>query len=234
MFERTLQKSVEVVLRAGSGIQAPLAAKYVGRLRRLHPDRTPADIAQGLDTRYLILVTTSGTLAGLSAAVPGIGTLIGLAVSGIESVFFLETSALYAASMSAVHGMDKMPPKQRRAVVVGVVLGESGAEMLGKNASQSARDWATALGDKLPVVRSIDNAMAKRFIVQFIVKRGVLLFGRTLPAGIGAVIGGVGNRALGKAVIANAHRTFGPSPIDWDTSTRVAVGAGMTDGGPRV
>ncbi|NNH71553.1 hypothetical protein HLB23_17050 [Nocardia uniformis] len=225
MFERTLQKSVELVLRAGSGVQAPLAAKYVGRLRRLHPDRTPEDIAQGLETRYLVLVTTSGTLAGLSAAVPGVGTLIGLAVSGVESVFFLETSALYAASVGAVHGMDKMPPKQRRAVVAGVVLGESGAEMLGKTASQSARDWATALGDKLPVVRSIDNSMAKRFIVQFIVKRGVLMFGRVLPAGIGAVIGAVGNRALGKAVVANAHRTFGPAPATWESTTPVPAGA---------
>lgn len=216
MFERAVQKSVEVVLRAGSGIQAPLAAKYVDRLRRRHPSRSPEDIAHGLETRYLILVTTSGTLAGLSAAVPGIGTLIGLAVSGVESVFFLETSALYAASMSAVHGMESIPPKQRRALVAGVVLGESGAEMLGKNASQSARDWASTLADRLPVVRNIDNAMAKRFITQFIVKRGVLMFGRTLPAGIGAVIGAVGNRALGKAVIANAHNTFGPAPENWD------------------
>ncbi|MFI6866438.1 hypothetical protein [Nocardia sp. NPDC050406] len=216
MFERALHKSVEAVLRAGSGVQAPLAAKYVDHLRRRHPSRSPEDIAKGLETRYLALVITSGTLAGLSAAVPGVGTVIGLVASGAESVFFLETSALFAASMSAVHGMESIPPKQRRALVAGVVLGEGGAEMLGKNASQSARDWAGALADHLPVVRNVDNAMARRFITQFIVKRGVLMFGRTLPAGIGAVIGAVGNRALGKAVIANAERTFGPAPASWD------------------
>lgn len=215
MFERALQKSVEMILRGSTGIQAPLAAKYVDRLHRKHPDRSPAGIEQGLELRYLTIVTVSGTLAGLSAAVPGVGTLIGLAVSGVESVFFLETSALYAASVGAVHGMQELPAKQRRTLVAGVVLGESGEELLGKNASQSARDWATTVADKLPVVRSIDNAMAKRFIVQFIVKRGVLMFGKTLPAGIGAVIGAVGNRALAKSVIANGQRTFGPAPTSW-------------------
>ncbi|WP_405139190.1 hypothetical protein [Nocardia sp. NBC_01388] len=215
MFERALQKSVEMVIRGGTGIQAPLAAKYVGRLRRKHPGRSPEDITHGLEWRYLTIVTVSGTVAGLSAAVPGVGTLIGLAVSGVESVFFLEASALYAASMSAVHGMESLPPKQRRTLIAGVVLGEAGSEMLGKSASQSARDWATVVADKLPVVRNIDNAMAKRFIGGFIVKRGVLMFGKTLPAGIGAVIGGVGNHALGKTVITNAHNTFGTAPENW-------------------
>ncbi|WP_405495807.1 hypothetical protein [Nocardia sp. NBC_00511] len=215
MFERAVQKSVELVLRGGTNVQVPLASRYVDRLRRKHPERTPDDIAQALATRYKVLVTASGTIAGLSAAVPGVGTLIGLAVSGVESVFFLEASALYAVSVGTVHGFESISPKRRRALVVGVVLGESGAELLGKNASQSARDWATAVADHLPIVRSIDNAMAKRFIVQFIVKRGVLVFGRTLPAGIGAVIGAVGNRALANSVITNAHNTYGPPPATW-------------------
>ncbi|MFJ4653151.1 hypothetical protein ACIP5Y_17960 [Nocardia sp. NPDC088792] len=215
MFERALQKSAELVLRGGAGVQLPLASRYVNRLRRLHPDRTPEDIAQGLETRYKVFVTLSGTVAGLSAAVPGVGTLIGLAVSGVESVVFLEASALYAVSVGSVHGMQSMSPKRRRALVVGVVLGESGAEMLGKNASQSARDWASAVADHLPIVRNIDNAMAKRFIVQFIVRRGVLMFGKTLPAGIGAVIGAAGNRALANSVITNSHNIFGPTPATW-------------------
>lgn len=211
MFENALQKSVELLLRGGTGIQAPLAAESVRRLQHRFPDRSPEDIEKWLESGYLIVVTASGTVAGLSAAVPGVGTLIGLAVSGIDSIFFLEASALYAASVGAVHGMESMSPNQRRALIVAVVLGESGAEMLGRNASQSARDWAATVADKLPLVRNIDNAMAKRFIVQFIAKRGVLMFGKSLPMGIGAVIGAAGNFTYGRAVVANAQRTFGPS-----------------------
>ncbi|AHH20529.1 hypothetical protein NONO_c57510 [Nocardia nova SH22a] len=215
MFERVVQKSVETMLRAGTGVQAPLAAKYVDRLRRRHPERTPGDIERGLQWRYLAAVTTSGTLAGLSAAVPGIGTIIGLGVSGLESVFFMEASALYAVSVGELHGMSAMSQQQRRALVVAVVLGEGGAELLGKSAGQSAKDWASAVADKLPVVRSIDNPMARRFVVGFIAKRGALLFGRALPAGIGAIIGGTGNFALGRAVLANAGNAFGTAPADW-------------------
>lgn len=214
MFERVVQKSVETMVRAGTGVQAPLAAKYVARLRRRHPERTPDEIERGLQWRYLAAVTASGTLAGLSAAVPGVGTVIGLAASGAESVFFMEVSALYAVSVGELHGMPSMTPQQRRALVVAVVLGEGGAQLLGKGAGQSAKDWASAVADRIPVVRSIDNPMARRFVVGFIAKRGALLFGRALPAGIGAIIGGTGNFALGRAVLANAGRTF-ESPASW-------------------
>ena len=36
--------------------------------------------------------------------------------------------------------------------------------------------------------------------------------GRALPFGIGAVVGGVGNRLMGRAVITNAREAFGPIP----------------------
>ncbi len=224
MFERALQKSVELVLRGGTGVQAPLATRYVERLRRRDPSRSPEDLARGLESRYLLLVTASGTAAGLSAVVPGIGTLIGLAVSGVESAFFLEASAFYALSTGALYGLESMSPRQRRALVVGVVVGESGAELLGKRAGESAKDWASAVADKLPVVRSIDNSLARRFIVQFIAKRGVLLFGKTLPVGLGAVIGATGNRALARSVITNAHNMFGPSPVNWPDTRTDAIG----------
>lgn len=219
MFERVLQKSGEVLVRAGTGVQAPLAAKYVDRLRRKHPERTPADIERGLQWRYLGAVTASGTIAGLSAAVPGVGTLVGLAASGVESVFFMEASALYAVSVGELRGMRSMRPEQRRALVVAVVLGEGGAQLLGKGAAQSAKDWASAVADKLPVVRSIDNPMARKFVVGFIAKRGALLFGRALPMGLGAIIGGTGNYALGRVVLANAERTFESAPATWPAAT---------------
>ncbi len=37
--------------------------------------------------------------------------------------------------------------------------------------------------------------------------------GRAVPFGVGAVIGGVGNRAMGKAVMENAAELFGPLPM---------------------
>ena len=54
-------------------------------------------------------------------------------------------------------------------------------------------------------------------MLRFLAKRSPLMFGKVLPAGIGAAIGGYGNRTLGKRTIANAHQAFGPAPLVWHT-----------------
>jgi hypothetical protein len=38
------------------------------------------------------------------------------------------------------------------------------------------------------------------------------MFGRALPFGIGAVVGGAGNLMMGRAVVVNAREAFGPMP----------------------
>ena len=38
------------------------------------------------------------------------------------------------------------------------------------------------------------------------------MFGKVIPAGIGAAVGAFGNRALAKTIIENAHQAFGPAP----------------------
>jgi len=42
-----------------------------------------------------------------------------------------------------------------------------------------------------------------------------------LPVGIGAVVGGVGNRLMGKKIVANARNAFGNPPPRWPTSLHV-------------
>ena len=36
-----------------------------------------------------------------------------------------------------------------------------------------------------------------------------------LPVGIGAAVGGGGNRLMGKKIVANARLAFGPAPARW-------------------
>ncbi|SFA41153.1 hypothetical protein SAMN05444374_10233 [Rhodococcoides kroppenstedtii] len=60
---------------------------------------------------------------------------------------------------------------------------------------------------------------------KFAARRGAVMLGTLLPAGIGAAVGGAGNRALGKTVIGNARDAFGPPPQDWPAGNRpVATG----------
>jgi hypothetical protein len=51
------------------------------------------------------------------------------------------------------------------------------------------------------------------FLRTLLKQQGTALLGRALPFGIGAVVGGVGNRMMGRAVVANAKEAFGPMPL---------------------
>src|SRR5690606_15058137 len=156
-------------------------------------------------------VTASGVGVGLSAAVPGVGTVVALFATGADTLVFLEASSVLTTGAAAVYEMSPQDVLDKR-LVSAVVRGQAGTTALGQPAGHAAGKWADALGNWIRGLNRMDDSPMKRFLVQFMVKRGVLMFGKVIPAGIGAVIGGVGNNALGRNVIANLHSTLGPVP----------------------
>jgi len=215
IFKTGVEKAVRSLLDNGAQVQAPAVAKYVDRFRRSHPDESPAQIIERLEKLYLTTVTGSGTAVGATAAVPAVGTLAAIAAASAETTFFLEASAVLTLAVAAVHGIAPDDAERRRALVLAVVLGESGMQIVEKNVGRSAQNWGTLLAGRIPGITSLNEALMKRFVLRFLAERSPLMFGKVLPAGIGAAIGGFGNRALGKRTIANAHRAFGPAPLAW-------------------
>lgn len=215
IFKNGVDKAVRALLDNGAQVQAPAVAKYVDRFRRSHPDESPAQIIARLEKLYLTTVTGSGTAVGATAAVPVVGTLTAVAAASAETMFFLEASAVYTLAVAAVHGIAPEDAERRRALVLAVVLGESGMEIVEKNVGRSAKNWGTLLAGRIPGITGLNEALMKRFVLRFLAERSPLMFGKVMPAGIGAAIGGFGNRALGKRTIANAHNAFGPPPLAW-------------------
>ncbi|WFR66070.1 hypothetical protein P9139_13640 [Curtobacterium flaccumfaciens] len=86
-------------------VQRPVVVAHVRALRRRHPDSSPAEIIQILERQYLTAVTTGGAAVGASAVIPGVGMAAALGLSGAETVGFLETTALFAQSVTEVHGI---------------------------------------------------------------------------------------------------------------------------------
>ncbi|MEU6564792.1 hypothetical protein [Nocardia nova] len=215
MFDSGVEKAVRSLLDNGAQLQAPAVAKYVDRYRRAHPDDSPAQILDRLEKIYLTTVTGSGTAVGATAAVPGVGTLASIAAMSAETTFFLEASAVYTLAVAAVHGVAPEDKERRRALVLAVVLGDAGKDIVQQSVGHSAKNWGTLLADRIPGISRMNDSLMKRFVVQFIAKRSALMFGKVLPAGIGAAIGGFGNRTIGKGVIGNARKAFGPAPQRW-------------------
>nr|EJI94817.1 hypothetical protein JVH1_7660 [Rhodococcus sp. JVH1] len=217
-----MEKVLVSVLDNGSRLQAPAVAKYVEWVRRSHPGESPAQIVERMEKMFLLAVTGSGSAVGATAAIPGVGTIASIAAVGAESAFFLEAAALLTLAVASVHGISAADHQQRRALVLSVALGESGMEIVQKATGVTAKNWASAITSRIPgpTMKGMNSRLVRKFITKYAARRSALVLGKLVPAGIGAAIGGAGNRAIGKGVVKNAREAFGPAPARWPDELR--------------
>ncbi len=202
-------------------IQRPIVLAHLRSIRLRHPNASTADIVRYLERRYLAAVTTGGAAVGATAVVPGIGTGVTLALSGVETVGFLEATALFAQSVAEVHGIPVSNPDRARALVLTLMLGKEGVDLVAQLARQASgkgvtRDkyWGELVTKTLPraAMGPLVDRLKGAFVRQFAAKGSASVIGKAIPFGIGAAIGGAGNNILGRRVLVNSRRAFGPPP----------------------
>jgi hypothetical protein len=202
-------------------VQRPLVLANIRRLQRKHPRATAAQLADKMERDYLAAVTSGGALVGGSAVIPGVGTMAALGLSAAATVGFLEATALYATSLAELHGVRMVDPEKASTLIMAIMLGEEGTEMLSALSGQAAGRskgpadaWGSAFARKtsFPGFGSVRERIQRAFLRNLLQRQGTALLGRALPFGVGAVVGGVGNRVMGRAVVANAKEAFGPMP----------------------
>jgi hypothetical protein len=207
------------IIERSSRVQAPAVKAYVDRLRQANPDATPADIVTKLEKHYLAAVMASGAAVGSAAAFPGIGTLAALSAVAGESVVFLEATAVFVLAVAEVYGIPADHRERRRALVLAVLVGEDSkravADLIGPGRTSGAWLSEGAASLPLPALSQLNSRLLKYFVKKYTLRRGALAFGKMLPVGIGALIGGGGNRLMGKKIVANARTAFGPPPVRW-------------------
>lgn len=205
-------------------LQQPAVAKYVARVRAKYPDEGPEQVIRRLEKNYLRTVTASGGAVGAAAAVPGVGTLTAVSAITAESVLFIEASALLALAIAEVHGISPADTERRKTLVLAVALGDEGTTLVGKAMGAKGRDAMAKLDvPGLPSVnlKAINRTLGNRLVRKFTLGKAPVVMGKLIPGGIGAVIGGVGNRALGSLVLRNSREAFGPPPRFWDVDGEV-------------
>lgn len=203
-------------------IQRPIVVAHLRSIRRRNPNASPAELIRVLERRYLAAVTTGGAAVGATAVVPGIGTGVTLALSGVETIGFLESTALFAQSVAEIHGIAIENPDRARALVLTLMLGKEGTDLVSQLAGQAAgrgigRDkyWGNLVTKTLPraAVGPLVDRLKSAFIHQFAVRGGASVLGKALPLGIGAAIGGTGNHVLGRRVLTTARVAFDAAPV---------------------
>ena len=200
-------------------VQRPLIIANIDRLRRRHPEASPAELTLLLERDYLRATTVAGAAVGATAAVPAVGTLAALGLSGAATIGFLEATALYAESVAELHGVSTADPERSRAMVMAILMGEEGTALirsiLGSSAGQGAPQcWGQLVNKSASpsLVKTLTGSIQRRFLKKFLAKQGGFMLGRALPFGVGAVIGGSGNHLMGKSVIRTTREAFGPLP----------------------
>jgi hypothetical protein len=202
-------------------VQRPVVLAHIRSIRSRRPDANPAQVIAILERRYLTAVTTGGALVGASAAIPAVGVGVSVVLSGVETAGFLEASALFAQSVTEVHGIADLDRERARTLVMAMILGNGGQELIRQFATQAAGAgptrtayWGELVTRSLPaaVFGPLGDRVQRAFVRKFAATQGSSVIGRAIPFGIGAAIGGGGNQVLGRRVVNSARTAFGPAP----------------------
>src|SRR5690554_3477424 len=201
--------------------QRPAVLAHVRNVRRRYPGASPEQVIRILERHYLTAVTAGGAGVRASAVIPGLGTGTGLALTGVETAVFLEASALFAQSVTEIHGITVTDPDRARTIVMAMMLGNSGADLVRQLAAQATghavprtKFWGDVIGRSIPqgFMGPIADRVKRAFMARFARNTTTGAIGRIMPFGIGAVIGGVGSNILGRKIVQSSRQAFGPAP----------------------
>jgi len=116
--------------------------------------------------------------------------------------------------VASVHGVQVTDIERRRTLLLGILVGESGASFIRKAAERTGQHWGKAFVRSVPATKisALNKVLGRWFVTKYGTKQGILVLGRIAPFGIGMAIGAAGNAAFGRTVIAGARSAFGSPP----------------------
>ncbi len=165
-----------------------------------------------LRRRFVREAGTAGAAVGAAAAAPGAGIFTFVGTTAAELGWFTLRASDLILALGAVHGHVDASVEERRAWVLSVLaFGDSAHDDFAALAGALGRGLGARAGTSVPtgMLALANRAMARIVLTRYGAKRGVLAFGRALPFGIGAVVGGTTNYALANQIARQAEDFFG-------------------------
>lgn len=205
--------------RSGSSsVRARHSSGCVFALRRPGCSEGRAAIVGRLNAEFRAATISTGVGVGAAAAAPGVGTGVALAVAGTEFFAFLNASVLYVLARGEVQGITIEEIERRRTLVMAVMLGDAGAKGVGAVAERTGQHWARQLVRAIPMtkINAVNKVLGRHFVTKYGTKSGIIVLGKVVPFGIGALIGGTANGIFSQTTITAANRAFGPPPEAWE------------------
>jgi hypothetical protein len=208
VFRRAFNKALEA--------QQPLAEKYVARLRRVHPDKSPEQLISYINKWYLTTVAGTGAAAGTSAVVPNGVVQIPVAIA--ELTAYTQASVFYVLSVAEAQNLHLEDIERRRLLVSSALLGGAAAEkIITKAVGPVAKHWGKTLvaAFSRDAIKTINKVLGPRFVTITGTKMGVIVLGKQAPLMIGAGLGATLNVLFASGVIKATKIIMGPAPKAW-------------------
>lgn len=190
--------------------QSPVARKTFERLRRVHYDDSPQELADRVTKYYLSTVTMSGGAMGAAGAIPGGG----VPSAAFDVLAFTEASVLYALTLAEIHGIHPEDLERRRLLVQTILIGDSAITALNKGAGRTVPHWGKQIVNAIPMsaVLKANKVLGPRFITKYGTKQGILVLSKQIPLGLGIGVGAGASHLIGRTIVRTAKRVFGPPP----------------------
>lgn len=209
-----------------------IARISIAHYRASHPEATPQDVLDHIERLFITSSACSGGSVGAVASIPGVGTASAVALSVAEQFAFVEAVVFYIVTRAELHGLPADDLVRRRTLILTVMLGETGETLLSTAVPRISQHWAKAILTRIPAssLRALNSVLGRNMITKYGTKQGVIVLGRAIPFGIGAILGGTLGALSARAIMAGADTAFGSPPAffpnddggaDGDTMVRV-------------
>ncbi len=137
-------------------------------------------------------------------------------LSGGEAAFTLNWSAVYVLALAEVHSVNLIEVERRKTLLMTVLMGNSAQAATAKVAERTGKHWSKKIIARVPTsaLRGINSVMGRNFVTLQGTRQGIIVLGKVVPFGVGAVIGGVMNFGAATAIVKSAHRVFEIETVD--------------------
>jgi hypothetical protein len=180
------------------------------RERALQTQGTTPERVHQITQHFTKELSAVGAASGGLAALPGVGTVSAMMATAADVAWTTTRACDIVMTVGAIHGHDLASPLERQTWIMSVLgHGDRAYDELTRVheliAAGGHEDLSRLSGGSLA---ALNQGFIRNLITDWTMRRLAAAVGRALPFGIGAVVGGLSNRASARTVARHADAMF--------------------------